>query len=89
MRSIQSYDHNVGNFVRVLVGIGKEVDGVFVFDMPQQFQTYIINDVPERKNSMTGEVFSPAISDYSDLIAMGGITLENLWSIIDRIDART
>lgn len=89
MKQIQSYDHNVGNFVRVLVGTGQTVDGAFVFDMPQQFQTYIINDAPERRNSMTDELISPAITDYSDLVAMGGITLENLWTIIDRIDART
>ena len=88
-QEIQSYDHNVGNWIRVLVGTGKEVNGKFEFDLPQQYQTYFIDDKPERIRSMTGEVISPATTDYSDLMAMGGITLENLWSIIDRIDART
>lgn len=88
-QEIQSYDHNVGNYVRVLIGTGKQVDGKFEFDVPQQFQTCFIADKPERVAVMTGQVLDPAITDYSDLMAMGGITLENLWSIIDQINARS
>lgn len=88
-QEIQSYDHNVGNYVRVLVGTGKEIDGKFEFDMPQQFQTYFIADKPERFAVMTGQILEAAVTDYTDLMAMGGITLESLWTIIDRIKNRS
>jgi hypothetical protein len=88
---IQSFDHNIGNFVRVLVGVGQTIDGKFVFDVPQQFTTYFIADEPGRVNPMTGEVLKEAITDYTDLIDMGNgnVTVENLWTIIDRIKARS
>jgi hypothetical protein len=88
---IQSFDHNIGNYVRVLVGVGQIVDGKFVFDVPQQFQTYFIADVPERVNPMTGQILTEGITDYTDLLAMGNgnVTIENLWTIIDRIKARS
>jgi hypothetical protein len=87
---IQSFDHNIGNFVRVLVGVGETIDGKFVFSVPQQFQTYFIADIPGRVNPMTGQVLSEAITDYTDLLEMGNgnVTIENLWIIIDRIKAR-
>jgi hypothetical protein len=87
---IQSYDHNIGYFVRVLVGTGNMVDGDFVFTQPQQYQTYIISDAPANIQSMTDVVLRPAITDYSDLIAQtgGAITTDSLWSVVDLIRAR-
>jgi hypothetical protein len=87
---ILSYDHNIDYFVRVLVGTGSMIDGVFVFTFPQQYQTYIIADAPANIQSMTNIVLSPAITDYSDLITAtgGAITTDSLWSVIDLIRAR-
>jgi hypothetical protein len=87
---ILSYDHNIGFYVRVLVGTGSMVDGAFVFTFPQQYQTYIIADAPANIQSMTNIVLSPAITDYSDLITAtgGAITTDSLWSVIDLIRAR-
>jgi hypothetical protein len=87
---IQSYDHNIGYYVRVLIGTGNMVDGAFVFTFPQQFQTYIIADAPANIQSMTDIVLRPAITDYSDLISAtgGAITTDSLWTSIDAIRAR-
>lgn len=87
---IQSYDHNIGYYVRVLVGTGNMVDGVFEFTQPQQYQTYIISDAPANIQSITNIVLRPAITDYSDLISAtgGAITTDSLWTSIDAIRAR-
>jgi len=88
---IQSFDHNIGSFVRALVGVGETIDGKFVFSVPQQFTSYFIADDPGRVNPMTGEVLKAPITDYTDLLEMGNgnVTIENLWIIIDRIKARS
>tara|TARA_R110000868_G_scaffold62642_2_gene189136 strand:- start:741 stop:1031 length:291 start_codon:yes stop_codon:yes gene_type:complete len=85
---IKSYDHNIGNFVRVLVGVGEMVDNAFVFNNPQQFQTYIIFDYMGQTNSMTGAVIDVPTLDYTNLLALGPITVDTLWTIIDIIRAR-
>lgn len=87
---ILSYDHNIGFYVRVLVGTGQMVDGAFVFTQPQQYQTYIISDAPENIQSITNIVLRPAITDYTDLITAtgGAITPDSLWNCIDAIRAR-
>lgn len=87
---ILSYDHNIGSYVRVLVGTGSMVDGSFVFTFPQQYQTYIIADAPENIQSITNIVLRPAITDYTDLITAtgGAITPDSLWTAIDAIRAR-
>jgi hypothetical protein len=88
IEEIKSYDNNIGNFVRVLVGIGGMVDGVFVFNNPQQYQTYVIFDYMGQINSMTNEVIDPPMLDYTELLAMGPITTDTLWVMIDKIRAR-
>lgn len=87
---ILSYDHNIGFYVRVLVGTGQMVNDVFEFTQPQQYQTYIIADAPENIQSITGIVLRPAITDYTDLISStgGAITPNSLWNSIDAIRAR-
>jgi hypothetical protein len=88
IEEIKSYDHNIGNYVRVLVGIGEMVDNVFVFNDSQQYQTYIVVNDLGRTNSMTGEVTRPPTLDYTNLLALGPITVDTLWTIIDIIRAR-
>ena len=90
-QEIQSYDHNLGNFVRVVIGIGTVVDGKFEFDVPQQFETHVIVDTPERVNPMTGEILREAVTDYTDLLQMGSgeVAVANLWIVVDRIKARS
>lgn len=88
---IKSYDYNVNNFIRILVGIGNVVGGKFVFYLPQQYQTYIVEDVPEFKDPMTGVVVKPAINDLSNLLAEypdGSFAVDDLWPCIDLIRQR-
>jgi hypothetical protein len=90
-KRIQSIDHNIGDFVRVRVGVGEIVDGKFEFAVPQQFETYFITDTPERVNPMTNELIKAAVTDYTDLVQMGqgDVKIENVLTIIDRIKARS
>jgi hypothetical protein len=87
---IKSYEHNVGNFVYVMVGLGNMVDNTFVFDLPQQYSTYKIQDIPEYVQSITNIVLREAVTDYTDLLTIGSgnVTDQGLWAIIDRIRAR-
>jgi hypothetical protein len=87
---IKSYEHNVGNFVYVMVGLGSMVNNTFVFDLPQQYKTYKIQDIPEFVQSMTNIVLREAVTDYTDLMAIGNgnVTDQGLWTLIDRIRAR-
>jgi uncharacterized membrane protein len=88
VEELKSYDHNIGNYVRVLVGVGQIVDNQFVFNDSQQYKTYIISDDFGRTNATTGAVIRPPTLDYTNLLAMGPITVATLWSIIDIIRAR-
>jgi hypothetical protein len=88
VEELKSYDHNIGNYVRVLVGIGQIVDNQFVFNDSQQYQTYIISDDLGSINQMTGAVIRLPALDYTNLLAMGPITVDTLWAIIDIIRAR-
>ena len=91
IEAIQTVEHNIGAYVRVVVGVGSEVNGQFVFTVPQQFDTMIIENISEIKNSMTDEIVRPAITDYSDLMAQfpdGNFAADDLWPYIDRIRAR-
>lgn len=89
--AIQTVEHYIGAFVRILVGVGSEVDGQFVFVIPQQYDTVIIENITEIANSMTGEIIRPAITDYSDLMAQypdGNFSTNDLWPYIDLIRSR-
>lgn len=90
LEEIQSYEHIIGNSIKVMVGIGTVQDNKFAFTIPQQFNTYIIADKPARVSSITGEVFDAGYTDYSDLITQtsGAITLESLWSAVDLVRSR-
>ena len=89
--AIQTVEHNIGAYVRVVVGVGSEVDGQFTFTVPQQFDTMIIENITPIVNSMTGEVIRTAITDYADLLAQfpdGNFSADDLWPYIDRVRAR-
>lgn len=91
---IKSFEHQIGIFVDVLVGICDET-GHFE---PQVFDRILIQDIPERRNRITNELLTPAITDYTDLLSAnpdwapnkpaGTFRKEDLWVFIDRIRAR-
>jgi len=88
---INSYTYNIGNFLKILVGFGSVVNGSFVFDFPQQYDTVIIQNEQGITNQMTGEVLKVAITDLSDFEAQypnGSFSTDDLWPYIDRIRAR-
>ena len=95
---IASVEHQIGFFVRVLVGVGSENErGRFVFDVPQTFDVVEIQDRPEVKGAQ-GLTTSGAVTDYTDLMSdrpawapnkpAGTFRNEDLWPLIDRIRAR-
>lgn len=89
--AIQSVEHQIGYFVRVVVGVGSEVDGQFVFNVPQQFDSIVIQNVEEVLDPETGAVLRPAVTDYSDLIAQypnASFSTNDLWPYIDLIRSR-
>lgn len=91
---IQSFSHTIGISVDVLVGICDE-NGTFE---PQVFDRILIQDVPERRNRITGELLAPAITDYTDLMSAnpdwapgkpaGSFRQDDLWIFIDLIRSR-
>jgi hypothetical protein len=87
---IFSYEHTIGDSVRIIVGIGNLVDNKFVFNKPQNYSFYKVKDSEEITQSITNIVLQEEITDYTDLLAMGNglIHTDNLWTLIDRIRAR-
>lgn len=89
--AIQSVNYYVNVYVDILIGIGSEVDGVFQFSIPQQFDNVKIVDVPEVVDPMTGQVMRAAITDFSDLESKypnGSFSTNDLWPYIDLIRSR-
>lgn len=89
--SIQSVNYYVGVYVDILIGIGTEVNGVFEFAIPQQFDNVKIVNTPEIVDPMTGQVVVQAINDFSDLEAQypnGNFSVNDLWPFIDLIRSR-
>lgn len=89
--SIQSVNYQIGAYVDVVIGVGSIIDGQFFFSVPQQFDNVRIVDRPAIVNPQTGDIVSPAITDFSDLEAQypnGSWTTDDLWPYIDRIRAR-
>jgi hypothetical protein len=90
---IKSFEHEVGRWVRVLVG--QLVNNEFP---PQQFDAIMIEDIPERRNSITGELIAAAVTDYTDLLSpnpdwapnkpAGTFRKEDLWRFIDLVRSR-
>lgn len=88
---IQSYDHQIGSFVRVIIGVGTEVNGVFEYTVPQQFDVVMIANRDATFDPQTGAQLQPALSDYSDLSAQypnGSWSTDDLWPYIDLIRSR-
>jgi hypothetical protein len=91
VESIQSYNYQVNTYVYVVIGVGKMIEGTFVFDVPQQFDSVYIIDVPQVVDPVSNEVITPAINDFTDLINQypdGSFTTDNLWPYIDLIRSR-
>jgi hypothetical protein len=89
--AIQSYDHFVGFKVNIVVGVGQEVDGQFAYTIPQQFQSYVIQNQAAVTDAQ-GNVLRAAITDYNDLMNQypdGNFGTEDLWPYIDRIRNRS
>ena len=89
--NIQSFEHHIGVCVNVIVGIGQEVDGVFVYTVPQQFSSLQIKDQAEVRDSDTNAIVKPQLTDYTDLIAASGqnFAVDDLWPFVDLIRNRT
>jgi hypothetical protein len=88
---INSYTYNIGNYLRILVGVGKVVDGVFVFNLPQQYETVVVQNEQGSKNQMTGEVYKPSITDLTDFETQhpnGSFSTDDLWPYIDLVRSR-
>lgn len=91
VENIQSYTYNAGYSVNVVVGVGNEINGVFNFVVPQQFDFIRIVDEPAIIDPETNELVKNAITDFSDLMAQypnGSFTTNDLWPYIDLIRSR-
>jgi hypothetical protein len=95
---IISFEHNINSFVRLLVGKGQVVDGVFQPFPSQTYEPYVICDTPGQTNSMTGEVIKADQLDYTELMSanpswapnkpVGVFRQEDLWHFVDLIRSR-
>lgn len=95
---IVSFEHNIGNFVRVLVGKGNVVDSQFQLYPDQTLETILIVNIPGSINSLTGEVLRPEYPDYIELLSAnptwapnkpaGVFRKEDLWHFVDSIRSR-
>jgi len=91
VEAIQTVEHNISAYVRIVIGVGSEIDGQFVFTVPQQFDTVIVENISEIRNPETNEIVRSAITDYSDLIAQypnASFSTDDLWPYIDLIRSR-
>lgn len=89
---INSYTYNIGSFLKILVGFGKIVDGVFVFDLPQQYETVVVQNEQGSKNQMTGEIFKQEITDLKDFESKypdGSFSTNDLWEYVDLVRSRS
>ena len=89
--AIQTVNYYVGVYVEVIIGVGTEVDGVFQFTIPQQFDNVKIVNTPEIVDPMTGQVMVQAINDFSDLEEQypnGSFSVDDLWPYIDLVRSR-
>lgn len=92
------FEHQVGAWVRVLIGKGSDVNGVFVPFANQTYETIMIADNPGVVQSMTGLVIREDRLDYTELMIAnpswapnkpaGTFRKEDLWHFIDLIRSR-
>jgi len=89
--SIQSVNYYVDAYVDIMIGVGSDINGVFEFNVPQQFDNVKIVDTPAVVDPMTEQVMVPAVTDFSDLEAQypnGSFSINNLWPYIDLVRSR-
>ena len=92
------FEHQVGNWVKVLVGKGSEVNGAFVPFPSQTYESIMIVDNPGVTQSMTGVVLREDRFDYTELMSSkpswapnkpaGTFRKEDLWHFVDLIRSR-
>ena len=73
---IQSYTHNTGGWIDVVVGVGNTVDGEFKFNVPQQFTSFQILD----------DDYAALMEDkpvWSRNKPAGHFRLDDLWVAVD------
>jgi len=88
---IQSVDHVIGSVVRITIGVGLEVNGVFEYTIPQQFDVVMIANRNETLDPQTGAVLQSSLSDYTDLSSQypnGSWSTDDLWPYIDLVRSR-
>jgi hypothetical protein len=99
VEEIVSFEHNIGGFVRVLIGKGTVVDNKFQLSPDQTLETVVITDIPGITNSMTGQTMQPGYPEYTELLSanpswaptkpQGVFRKEDLWHFVDLIRSRT
>lgn len=75
---IQSYTHYLNDCVHVIVGTGVEVNGTFIFDIPQQYHSYEIR----------GREYKALIShkpSWAPNKPKDTFRKEDLWTVIDAL----
>jgi hypothetical protein len=97
VEDIVNIDHNLGNFVRLMVGNGIETNGKFELLPSQTLETIIIADIPGGIINEDGS--RSDITDYTELMSAnptwapqkpGGVfRKDDLWHFVDLIRSRT
>lgn len=92
------FEHQVGTWVKVLIGKGSSVDGVFAPFPNQTYEIIMITDNPGIVQSMTGLVIREDQFDYTELMSgnpawapnkpAGTFRKEDLWHFVDLIRSR-
>ena len=97
VEDIVNIDHNLGNFVRLMVGNGIETNGKFELLPSQTLETIVIANTP---NGIINEDGTKTdIDDYQELLSAnptwaptkpaGVFRKEDLWHFVDLIRSRT
>ena len=96
VEDIVNIDHNLGNFVRLMVGKGVEIDGKFDLLPNQNLETIVIVNIPGGITNEDGT--KTDIVDYQELLSAnptwaptkpaGVFRKEDLWHFVDTIRSR-
>jgi hypothetical protein len=96
VEDIVNIDHNLGNFVRLMIGKGVEIDGKFQLLPSQTLETIVIANIPNGTINEDGT--KTDIVDYQELLSAnpswspqkpaGVFRKEDLWHFVDLIRSR-
>jgi hypothetical protein len=97
VEDIVNIDHNLGGFVRLMIGNGTVTDGKFELLPSQNLETVVIADIPGGIVNEDGT--RTDITDYTELMSAnplwaptkpaGVFRKEDLWHFVDLIRSRT